>query len=120
MHTNVIAFTAPASAPPLGFVHQADAALRACHELAVVLVTENSGVWLGAATTAWSRCAALGRGTSRRELDSLRVRLLRLAMSLRGAAGDDLPEGGRAVAAAAARKVEAAAMLVRVRIERRA
>ncbi len=121
MQTNVLTFTAPASAPPPGFVHQADAALRACHELAVVLVTENPTGWLAAATACWSRCSVLGRGTSRRELESLRRRLLLSAFGLRKAAC--LPErtdGERAFAAAAARKVEASAALVGHRIRGRA
>jgi hypothetical protein len=121
MQTNVILFTPPITLPPVGYVHQADAALRAAHELSVSMVAENPAVWLTSALTAWTRCTALGSGTSRRELESIRGRLLRASVALRRAAREDhRPEGERVMATAAARRVEAAAALVRTLAERRA
>jgi hypothetical protein len=121
MQTNVVRLFPPIIDRPERFVHQADAALRSLHALSVAMVTENPVHWLTAALTAWNRCAALGRGTSRRELQSIRGRLVRAGTVLRRAALErDRSECERIIATAAARRVEAAAALVRTRLEGRA
>jgi hypothetical protein len=99
-------------------VHEADAALRALHELSVSIVTENPKQWLSKSMSAWMRCAAIGTGTSRRELDSIRSRLLGCLADLRRASEDGAtPDEERTVAGAAARKLEDADAMLAARRE---
>jgi hypothetical protein len=99
-------------------VHEADPALRALHELSVFLARENPKQWMAKAMSAWLRCASIGTGTSRRELDSIRSRLLGSLADLRRASEDGArPDEERTVAGAAARKLEDADAMLAARRE---